>query len=94
MEHTPTRTRQFEAIFDTHHRAILAYALRRTTKREDAADIVADTFLVAWRRLDDMPSGADAAQCHGDPAGSGAPTSAATWVASRRRAGIRTGDGG
>jgi RNA polymerase sigma-70 factor (ECF subfamily) len=59
MEHTPTRTRQFEAIFDTHHRAILAYALRRTMKREDAADIVADTFLVAWRRLDDMPSGAE-----------------------------------
>jgi RNA polymerase sigma-70 factor (ECF subfamily) len=32
---------------------VLAYALRRTS-REDAADVVAETFLVAWRRLDDF----------------------------------------
>ncbi len=32
---------------------MLAYALRRTP-REDAADVVAETFLVAWRRLDDI----------------------------------------
>jgi RNA polymerase sigma factor (sigma-70 family) len=27
---------------------------------EDAADVVADTMLVAWRRLDDVPAGGDA----------------------------------
>jgi len=32
---------------------VLAYALRRVP-REDAADVVADTFLVAWRRLDEI----------------------------------------
>jgi len=32
---------------------VLAYALRRTS-RDDAADVVAETFLVAWRRLDDV----------------------------------------
>jgi RNA polymerase sigma-70 factor (ECF subfamily) len=38
---------------EAHTAAVLAYALRRTT-REDAADVVAETFLVAWRRLDDV----------------------------------------
>ncbi len=38
---------------DAHTAAVFAYALRRTS-REDAADVVAETFLVAWRRLDDV----------------------------------------
>ncbi|HKC78275.1 MAG TPA: sigma-70 family RNA polymerase sigma factor [Gaiellaceae bacterium] len=38
---------------DAHTAAVLAYALRRTS-REDAADVVAETFLVLWRRLDDV----------------------------------------
>jgi RNA polymerase sigma-70 factor (ECF subfamily) len=38
-----------------HGREILAYALRRTSDPEDAADLVAETFLVAWRRLEDVP---------------------------------------
>jgi RNA polymerase sigma-70 factor (ECF subfamily) len=36
---------------------VLAYAARRTPNAQDAADVLADTFLVAWRRLDDVPSG-------------------------------------
>ena len=32
---------------------MLAYALRRSS-RDDAPDVVAETFLVAWRRLDDV----------------------------------------
>jgi RNA polymerase sigma-70 factor (ECF subfamily) len=43
-----------------HGREILAYALRRTDGPEDAADVVAETFLVAWRRLEDVPPGAQA----------------------------------
>jgi RNA polymerase sigma factor (sigma-70 family) len=39
---------------------ILGYALRRTGNGDDAADVVAETFLTAWRRLDDVPSGEDA----------------------------------
>ena len=38
---------------EAHTAAVLAYALRRTS-RDDAADVVAETFLVAWRRLDEV----------------------------------------
>jgi RNA polymerase sigma factor (sigma-70 family) len=33
---------------------VLAYALRRTS-REEAEEVVAETFIVAWRRLDEVP---------------------------------------
>jgi RNA polymerase sigma-70 factor, ECF subfamily len=39
---------------------VLAYAVRRTPDPQDAADVVAETFLVAWRRLDAVPSGEQA----------------------------------
>jgi RNA polymerase sigma-70 factor (ECF subfamily) len=47
------REARFRRVCDAHTAAVLAYALRRTS-REDAADVVAETFLVAWRRLDDV----------------------------------------
>jgi RNA polymerase sigma factor (sigma-70 family) len=43
-------------LYVLHGRPILAYALRRTSSAEDAADVVAETFLVAWRRLESIPS--------------------------------------
>jgi len=49
------RRRRFEAVYDAHRRAILGYALRRTGCADDAADVIAETFLTAWRRLDDIP---------------------------------------
>jgi RNA polymerase sigma-70 factor (ECF subfamily) len=45
---------RFAQVFDAHFRAVSAYALRRTTAAE-AEDVVAETFLVAWRRLDELP---------------------------------------
>jgi RNA polymerase sigma-70 factor (ECF subfamily) len=45
---------RFERLYAQHGRAVLAYAVRRASV-DDAADIVAETFLVAWRRLDDVP---------------------------------------
>jgi RNA polymerase sigma-70 factor, ECF subfamily len=45
---------RFARVFDEHFRAVSAYALRRTTPAE-ADDVVAETFLVAWRRLDELP---------------------------------------
>ncbi|PZR52144.1 hypothetical protein DNL40_13095 [Xylanimonas oleitrophica] len=48
------------ALFDSTHRALLAYTVRRVTDPADAADVVVETFLVAWHRLDDLPVGADA----------------------------------
>jgi RNA polymerase sigma-70 factor (ECF subfamily) len=44
-------TRRFEALFEAHRSAVLAYA-RRRVDADAAADVVAETFLVAWRRLD------------------------------------------
>jgi RNA polymerase sigma-70 factor (ECF subfamily) len=37
----------------------LGFALRRCASREDALDVTAETFLVAWRRRDDMPTEVD-----------------------------------
>ena len=48
---------RFERLYAEHGRDVLAYAVRRATDAQDAADVVADTFLVAWRRLDDLPLG-------------------------------------
>jgi RNA polymerase sigma factor (sigma-70 family) len=46
---------RFGRLYRDQGRAILAYALRRVKDPEDAADVVAETFLVAWRRLDEVP---------------------------------------
>jgi RNA polymerase sigma-70 factor (ECF subfamily) len=52
--------RRFERVYAVHHAAILGYALRRTGNADDAADAIAETFLTAWRRIDDIPAGDDA----------------------------------
>lgn len=53
------RRDRFETIFLAHSRAILGYALRRVPVAADAADVVAETFLVVWRRIDDVPADPD-----------------------------------
>jgi RNA polymerase sigma factor (sigma-70 family) len=47
------REARFRRLCEAHTAAVLAYALRRVP-REDAADVVAETFLVAWRRVDEV----------------------------------------
>jgi RNA polymerase sigma-70 factor (ECF subfamily) len=44
----------FESIYEEHRLRVLAYCMRRT-RSADAADACAETFLVAWRRIDDIP---------------------------------------
>jgi RNA polymerase sigma factor (sigma-70 family) len=51
---------RFQAVFDTNYHLVLGYALRRTRSREDAEDVVGETFLTAWRRLKDVPAGSAA----------------------------------
>lgn len=53
-------TERFRSLFAETERELLAYALRRVDRAEDAADVVAETFLVAWRRVDKLPDGDDA----------------------------------
>ena len=53
MANAGDREARFRRLCEAHTAAVLAYALRRVP-REDAADVVAETFLVAWRRLDEV----------------------------------------
>jgi RNA polymerase sigma factor (sigma-70 family) len=54
MDDDAARDERFRRVYADHFDAILGYALRRASA-EDAADVAADTFLVAWRRLADVP---------------------------------------
>ena len=45
----------FVGLFVAHHDDLLRFALRRV-ERESAADVVAETFTVAWRRRGDVPA--------------------------------------
>lgn len=51
-----SRASRFEAIFKATHRRVLAYALRRAADVSSAEEVVSETFLAAWRRLDAVPS--------------------------------------
>jgi RNA polymerase sigma-70 factor (ECF subfamily) len=48
-------TERFETLFREHYAPVAQYVARRAPKTL-ADDVVAETFLVAWRRLDDVPS--------------------------------------
>lgn len=50
----PPEAAQFNALWEAHSRRVLAYALHRTDA-ETAQEVMAETFLVAWRRLADVP---------------------------------------
>ena len=51
------REERFERLFAGSYEPLLAYAARRCATGEDAADVVAETFSTAWRRLEDVPDG-------------------------------------
>ncbi len=55
-----SRRARFRAVYDANYHRVLGYALRRAATREDAEDVVAETFLAAWRRLEEVPRGGDA----------------------------------
>lgn len=46
---------QFSRMFDAHYARVLAFAERRVG-RDLADEVTAETFLVAWRRLDSVPA--------------------------------------
>ena len=48
---------KFNELFEVNRLDILKYLLRRSANSDDAADALADTFLVAWRRIDAVPDG-------------------------------------
>jgi RNA polymerase sigma-70 factor (ECF subfamily) len=54
VEGTANAEEFFEVIYRQTYRRTLAYVLRRTDNRADAHDVVAEIYLVAWRRLEDL----------------------------------------
>lgn len=46
----------FRRLYEAHHSDVLAYCLRRTG-RADALDATSEVFLIAWRKIDNLPSG-------------------------------------
>lgn len=46
---------RFEELFRRYHRQVHAYCARRSAP--DVSDLVADVFLVAWRKIHDVPPG-------------------------------------
>jgi RNA polymerase sigma-70 factor (ECF subfamily) len=53
---SPVSELAFRRIYQAHFRQIAAYARRRLNE-DEADDAVAETFLIAWRRLDQIPEG-------------------------------------
>jgi RNA polymerase sigma factor (sigma-70 family) len=55
------RRQRFTHLYQQHYDAVMRYAARRTDP-DTARDVVAETFLVAWRRLDTVPERAAEAE--------------------------------
>jgi RNA polymerase sigma-70 factor, ECF subfamily len=55
------RRRRFDALFASYSADIVSYCCWRAASASDAQDAVAEVFLAAWRRLDELPEG-DAAR--------------------------------
>jgi RNA polymerase sigma factor (sigma-70 family) len=51
----PADADQFAQLYRDHYAELLRFAMRRVD-RESAREVVADTFLIAWRRFDVAPS--------------------------------------
>jgi RNA polymerase sigma factor (sigma-70 family) len=55
-----SRDAEFEDLFRRTRIELLRYLTRRARSPEEAADLLAETYLVAWRRLETIPPGAEA----------------------------------
>lgn len=45
----------FRRLYREHATAVWGYVLRRSANDQDCLDVVSETFLVLWRRLDETP---------------------------------------
>lgn len=52
----PDDARRFHNLYVAHYAAVLGYCMRRLS-REEAFDSAAETFVVAWRRIAEVPPG-------------------------------------
>ena len=51
------REDRFVQLYKAACYSITCYAMRRVLSKDDAADVVAETFSIAWRRFEDVPPG-------------------------------------
>ncbi|PRX45329.1 RNA polymerase ECF family sigma subunit [Nonomuraea fuscirosea] len=51
---------RFVQIYEHAYRPVLGYVLRRCQDPDDAADVVAETFAIAWQRVNEIPAGDEA----------------------------------
>lgn len=58
------RRARFEQVFDVAYVAVQRF-VRRRGGGDETDDVVADTFMIVWRRLDDVPSDAVVPWCLG-----------------------------
>jgi RNA polymerase sigma-70 factor (ECF subfamily) len=54
------RGADFEDLFRRTRIDLLGYLTRRSRSPEEAADLLAETYLIAWRRLEAIPAGDEA----------------------------------
>ena len=47
---------QFRSLYNAHYADISRFAVRRLRSPDDASDLVAEVFAIAWRRLDRVPA--------------------------------------
>jgi RNA polymerase sigma-70 factor, ECF subfamily len=59
----PARRARFERVFRHAYEPVQRYVQRRAPASV-VDDVVADTFLTVWRRLDDVPADAELAWCY------------------------------
>lgn len=57
-------TGAFEALYAAHRPYVVAYCRRRAS-HEDASEAADETFLIAWRRLAEIPEGRERAWLYG-----------------------------
>ncbi|MGQ0743957.1 MAG: RNA polymerase sigma factor [Acidimicrobiales bacterium] len=62
MSDKPRRQHEdrLEQLWREHLPPLVLYAMRRCASREDALDVVAEVYLVAWRRIERVPAGSEA----------------------------------
>ncbi|HEX7275786.1 MAG TPA: sigma-70 family RNA polymerase sigma factor [Acidimicrobiales bacterium] len=53
------KAQRFRQLYEAYYGSVSAYARRRLPDGDLAQDAVSETFLVAWRRLSDVPAGSD-----------------------------------
>ena len=49
------REHRFCRLYEANFRPVQAYAVNRLARPDDVADVVAEVFMIAWRRLADVP---------------------------------------